>query len=242
MAKKKEKKKAKEFSVPKWMVTFSDMVTLLLVFFVILISSADVEGREMQIVLSAFKGTFGPLTGGQTLSPGQLEFLGSTIEKLPSEKAGSKLSEAMKLAISMFEPEQKTKKVRIQQDERGIVISLMSDVLFNPGSADIDLNKAGNILKNLKLLLSGLPFKFRIEGHTDNKPLPINSIFGDNWQLSQARSYAVFKALKELPSQFPLDFEKISLAGYGETRPVDSNNTPEGRAYNIRVEIILLRE
>jgi len=87
-----------------------------------------------------------------------------------------------------------------------------------------------------------IPNLIRVEGHTDNLQIPFGSDlfqkFKDNWELSGERALSVLRYLTDLG----LDPSRISYAGYAETRPIESNDTPEGRAYNRRVEIIILRE
>jgi len=237
---KKEKECPK--GAPGWMTTFSDMTTLLLVFFVMLLSSGEVQKKEMRIIMSAFNGRLGVLRGGHSIAEGKFQNMGQDVESLPSKKEGKKMSKALKDAKSLFKPQQKTKKVRINEDERGIVISLMNDVLFPPGSAELNYEKARPILKNIRLLLSGINNDVRIEGHTDNRKISSSSEYKDNWELSVARAWAVLNGLVNIPSKVPIDEGQLSIAGYGSTRPVESNDSPEGRAYNRRVDIIILRE
>ena len=229
--------------IPTWMATFADMVTLLMVFFVMLMALGEVKIVKTLIVLSAFEGKLGLLKGGQSFDLGQFENMGQNIQALPSAKRGKSLFKSLKRAQLIFEPEVKSKKVRVSEDERGIVISLMTDLLFEPGSAKVRIDQIQGVLENIRLLIDSDEFNnhFRIEGHTDERPYQ-GSEFKDNWDLSVQRSWAVLNALRLIPSLTEFDESKVSIHGYGDTRTVELGDTPEGRQYNRRVDVILLTE
>ena len=219
------------------------MVTLLMVFFVMLMATGETKIVKTLIILSAFEGKLGVLKGGQTFTPGDLEYMAQDVESLPSARKGRSLERAIKKALSIFKPEIRAKKIRVTEDERGIVISLMADLLFEPGSAEIRIRDVQNILENLRLLISSETFKnkIRLEGHTDERPYTMSD-YKDNWDLSAQRAWAVLNALRMVPSLHDFDETRVSIHGYGSTRPIEPNDTPEGRAYNRRVDIILLRD
>lgn len=222
------------------MLTYGDMVTLLLTFFVLMFSFAEIDGRDFRLILSAFRGSLGIFTGGTTLSKGRLEEMGMMLEMLPSQQAGRALSKSYKEAISMFEPEIVTKKVKIQEDERGIIITLMNDAYFAPGSAVISetlrktLGKVGKLLKRV-------PAFSRIEGHTDNRLIPITGVkegYETNWELSGARAINILRYLSENEE---VEASKMSAVAFGATRPLYPNDTPERRSFNRRVDIVILK-
>src|SRR6056297_4192581 len=101
MAERRRKKKCPPEGAPEWMTTYGDMVTLLLTFFVMLLTTATVDGHELRLILAAFPG-LGNLEGGNTLEAGRLAELGNTIESLPSMERGRALDEARREAISIF--------------------------------------------------------------------------------------------------------------------------------------------
>jgi len=225
---------------PEYMLTYGDMVTLLLTFFVMLLTTAEVDGYQLQLILAAFPG-LGNLEGGNTLEAGRLAELGNTIESLPSMERGRALDEARRAAISIFQPEITSKKVRVQQDERGIIISLASDAFFEPASAEIQIEQTREILQKLSRLLSAPSLSertFRIEGHTDNLPTDADGPWPSNWDLSTARSLNVLRYLTE----FGVSDQQFQVMGLADTRPLYDNTTPEGRAYNRRVDVIILTE
>lgn len=241
----KKKKDEVTYSTPAWMTTYGDMNSLLLTFFIMLIAtmSKNTASTEMQLILSAFKGSLGALEGGNTLTKGPLAEFGNTIESLPSQDLGTKLSKAMKNAEQLLTPEIRAKKVRVQETQKGYKITIASDLFFRPGSAEIDFEEGREVLRKVGLLLkdAGDDVKIEIVGHTDNSPIPKASemakIYPTNWELSTARASSVvkyFEALGVKPS-------RMYAEGRGEHEPIESNDTPEGRAYNRRIDIYVSR-
>jgi len=234
------KKKCPPEGAPDWLLTYGDMVTLVLTFFVLLFTTATINGYELRLILAAFPG-LGNYSGGNTLEPGQLAELGNTIMSLPSMERGRALSEARREAVSIFEPEIRSNLVRITVDERGLVISLASDAFFESGSAEVNIEQTRDMLQKLAQLLSNDALserKFRIEGHTDDIPTDPNGDFQSNWDLAAARASGILLYLNE----YGVDESQFQLMSLGEYEPIVSNDTAEGRAYNRRVDVIILTE
>ena len=230
-------KKASE-GTPDWMLTYGDMTTLLLTFFIFMFTTAEVNGYQLQLILAAFQG-LGALDGGNTLQQGKLAELGNTVMTLPSLQAGRALDKARRQAISLFEPEIRTKKVRVTEDERGLVISLAADAFFKPASAQVDIEASRTLLQRLSTLLKSPDLagrKFRIEGHTDSLPTDPKGPWPTNWELSSDRAANVLHYLVD----FGDNEKQFQIMGLADTVPLMSNATPEGRAYNRRVDIIVL--
>ena len=219
-----------------------DMNNLLLCFFIVLMGEeVTVKGYEFQYVLSSFKGNVGIMAGGQSISKGTLMELGHNIMALPSSQQQQHMSQMLKKAVESFKPEIESKYVRIMEDERGLVITLSNDVFFDTGSARLKgemrpvLGKIANIINNLNNFV-------RIEGHTDNAPLTVTKAkeaYRSNWELSSARALNVLHYLTDDGDVNP---RMLSSVAFGEYRPIDVNDTPQGRAYNRRVDIVILKE
>lgn len=228
-----------EEGAPLYMLTYGDMVTLLLTFFVMLFTTAKIQGREFRLILSAFRGSLGLFEGGQTLSKGRLEQMGMNLESLPSTQKGKNLAKAVKVATEIFKPEIKSRKVRITQDERGLVISLIGEDHFPPGSARLT-DTTREVLRKVAKLLRYIPAPIRIEGHADETPVasgPAGERYETNWELASQRAVNTLRFLQESEDVEP---EKMSAVSYGKYRPLDTSETPEGRALNRRVEIVVL--
>jgi len=236
------KKKADEPTPSTWLNTYSDMITLCLCFFVILFNPDEVTQAQLDAIAEAIRtGGIGSMAGGLTLSAGRMAELGNTIMSLPSMERGRVMGTAMRKAISVFSPEIRSNKVKITHDERGLVITLAGDALFNPASARINIEATRDMLMRLATYLSSDELrgkKFRIEGHTDAVDIDPSGPWEDNWQLSSERSRAVLRYLAALG----IDERRFQIAGFADTMPLASNNTEEGRAMNRRVDVIILDE
>jgi chemotaxis protein MotB len=224
----------------EWLTTYSDMVTLMLCFFVIMFNPDEGTSAQMQQI-SASMATrgLGSLAGGMTLSSGRNADLGNTVMSLPSMEKGRSLGTALRKAISLFNPEIRSNKVKITHDERGLVISLASDAFFNPASARLNREETRDILLRLAAMLAGDDLKdrkLRIEGHTDDEATDPNGPWQDNWELSTARSISVLHYLTDIG----IDEKRFQVAGFADTMPVARNDTAEGRGYNRRVDVILI--
>ncbi len=223
------------------MVSWSDMTTLLLTFFIVMMSFAEIDGKDFYLVLSSFRGSLGMFSGGYSLSAGRLEELGQNMQNLPSSTAGRTLAQSLKKAVSVFKPEIESEKVRVSEDERGLVITLTGDSFFDPGSARLR-DEVRPILKKVGGIVNTVPNYVRIEGHTDGNPVTLSRTrdgYTTNWELSAARSVNVLRYLAEEEN---VEQKKLSAVAFGEQRPLDDNSTPEGRAYNRRVDVVILKE
>lgn len=223
-----------------WQGTYGDMITLMLCFFVMLYDPSEADAVQMAEMSASLSNS--NTGGGMSVSPGKLADLGNIISSLPSMDKGKSLGTARKKAVSMFAPDVKTNKITITSDERGLVITLAADNFFEEGSADINIEDTRETLLRLAQFFNDPELKnrrFRIEGHTDSTPVKEGSVYPSNWELSAARSANVLHYLND----FGLENEQnFSIAGYADTQPKFSNDTAEGRAYNNRVDIIILDE
>jgi chemotaxis protein MotB len=239
MARKKREKGGGP-SGQEWLVTYSDMVTLMLCFFVIMFNPDETTQAQMeQIATSRRVGGTGAMAGGLTLSAGRSADLGNTVMSLPSMEKGRSMGTALRKAVSVFSPEIRSNKIRVTHDERGLVITLASDAFFNPASARINIESTREILLRLGTFLASgelVGRKFRIEGHTDMVDVDPSGPWQDNWELSAARSISILHFLADLG----IDEKRFQVAGFADTAPIASNDTNEGRAYNRRVDVIIL--
>ncbi len=240
MAGPERKKKCPPEGAPDWMTTYGDMVTLLLCFFVMLYTTASVDGEKLKLILAAFSG-LGIYEGGNTLQAGDLAEMGHSIDSLPSMQSGRALDHALKQATSLFQPELQSKNIKITTDERGLIISLSGDAFFRRGSANVNIESTRKTLEKLSTLLAA-PFlsdrRFRIEGHTDSTPTDPDGPWTTNWELSAARAANVLHYLVD----FGVNEEQFQIMGLADTQPFADNATPEGRAYNRRVDIIVVTD
>ncbi len=236
-------KEKKEPSKPStaWQGTYGDMITLMLCFFVMLYNPSEIDITQLATITQSIQMDSETSAGGVSLSSGQLAELGNTINTLPSAEKGKSLGLVKKKAVSLFAPDIKSNRITVTSDERGLVITLASDSFFEEGSAALNLDDTRDTLLRLSEFFREPDLKdrrFRIEGHTDSTPVAPESGFRSNWELSAARSMNVLYYLAD----YGVPENQFSIAGYADTRPKFSNETAEGRAYNRRVDIIILDE
>jgi len=235
----RRKPRPEKRGAPAWMTTYADMVTLLLTFFVLLYSFSTLDVQKFRAIIAAFQGTLGVLDGGKTISnvpavnEGTLDI--DTAYDI-SQQEIQQIEELYEQVQGMIAKGQLPGTVELIKDERGLVVRFADRAFFDLGKADIRAD-ALPVLEAIAEVLRPLPNHVRVEGHTDN--LPINTDrFPSNWELSTTRATNVIRFMIE---EKQLDPERLSAAGYGEYRPVDTNETIEGKARNRRVDLVILR-
>lgn len=227
----------------EWLATYSDTITLLLTFFVLLYSMATVDTQKMKQMSEAFQ----VVMSGQKadsimqydLYNGQVPLIGgeSPIEELPDEAIdGDVVEESMYFQVKKFVEEYDLSEVvDIINSERGIVIQLRDNILFETSSSALR-NDSKVVLDKISTLIGSLQNNIIIEGHTDNRPIN-TSKFPSNWELSVDRAVNVVRYFVENKS---LTASRFSAAGYGEFQPIEPNNTVENMARNRRVNILIM--
>ncbi len=237
----KEKKEPEKPSTA-WQGTYGDMITLMLCFFVMLYDPTEIDVTQLATITQSLQmNETESVNGGMSLSTGKLSDLGNMINSLPAVEKGRSLGLAKKKAVSLFAPDVKSNRITITSDERGLVITLVSDNFFDEGSADLNIDETRETLLRLSDFFKSSELnnrRFRIEGHTDNTPVAPDSKFLSNWELSASRAMNVLHYLAD----YGVDENRFSIAGYADTRPKFSNDSPVSRAYNRRVDIIILDE
>ncbi len=224
-----------------WLVTYSDVVTLLLCFFVLLFAFSEVDVQRFRAILSAFQASLGVLDGGRTITDARPDEMGASQFDLRDVEFYRPQLEAQLRAVYTMVQDFLTDRglsgsVQVEMTERGVTVRFADFVLFDLGKADLK-PEAIRTLDAVSSLLKEVPNPIRIEGHTDNWPINTER-FPSNWELSTARATNVLRYLVE---QHGLDPERVSAAGYGEYRPLAPNDTEANRARNRRVDIVLLR-
>ncbi|PTX16520.1 chemotaxis protein MotB [Halanaerobium congolense] len=218
---------------PAWMTTFGDMMTLLLVFFVLLYSFSSMDVEKFQGFISALQNQLGVLDGGQTITPDANIEAGNIGEDFA--QAPENIQQIMQELDNYIESNNLGDRVNVENKRKGLVISLTGEILYELGRADIR-EQGREVLAMISDILIEIPNDIMIEGHTDDLPIRTDE-FPSNWELSTARAVNVIKFLIE---ERDFDPARLSAAGYSEYRPVASNNTVEGRAKNRRVEVVVL--
>mgnify|MGYP000879209293 FL=1 len=233
-----QRKQREEEKTDGWLNTYADMVTLLLTFFVLLYSFSTVDVQKFRAIMTAFQGTLGVLDGGKIITPdasindASLE-LDSTLNV--SQRNIEQIQALMEQMQALVAAGQLPGTVELIHEERGLVVRFADRAFFDLGKADIRPD-AQPVLHEIAEILRPLKNHVRVEGHTDTLPISTER-FPSNWELSTARATSAIRFLIEEKNMSP---ERLSAAGYGEHRPVDSNDTIEGRARNRRVDLVIM--
>jgi len=223
--------------MPEWLATFGDLMSLLLCFFVLLLSMSTMDAKKVKEAIGSLAGALSVLEGGT-----QTEVSRERIEKAtPIEKNEETARAVNKLSAAITEFKQfsqggKGFSVSLKEAQQGFFIRLPADITFAPGSARITNSDTLLFLKRIALIIKEyLPknIEIQVKGFTDNIPPPPTSPYNDNWELSAARALSVLRVL----IKDGVNPKQLSAAAYGEYHPIASNATPEGRAKNRRVEI-----
>ncbi|MCP3741125.1 flagellar motor protein MotS [Rossellomorea sp. BNER] len=210
---------------PKWMVTFSDLITLVLVFFILLFSMSQID-------VNKFKAIAGSLNNDEIL-----EYNSSIVPSdTPKEKDEQEESlDTLLSEIKSYLHESGLGDVIVAtRTERGVVLVLEEQVLFQSGDATIRKD-AYPFLNKIGQLITNIPHFVKVEGHTDNNPIQTYQ-YPSNWELSTARASSV---IRYLISHHDLDPARFAAVGYGETRPIVPNDTASNLQKNRRVEVII---
>ena len=225
-----------------WLTTFNDLVTLLMVFFVLLFTMSSIDAKQLQDFQYALQSGLGILEEGRMVNvsikttrsaenPAQ-SITHQTGVKVPERRYLQRL-----LNDRLVQSLESDFEIQVTETLQGIRLFFEDQILFDFGKAKI--NPAGySLLDQLAKVIQKVPNPVRVEGHTDNIPIR-TSRFPSNWELSVARAVNVVKYFVEIGRINP---RRLSAVGYGESRPIVANNTPANRAKNRRVEILLMME
>lgn len=257
----------------RWLLTYSDLITLLLAFFIIMFAISNLSMEKYKAVIESLGNAFGVVKG--TAEPGSgaggdvnfpkftpqsstLNLSSPTQGASPSPSPGvtplataspdnggiGNAIEVQKMNDVKSQVEGLLKKNNLQNDvsvmirPRGLVISINSRVLFASGSASLTTSSVLLVQKIANILTPLAGNQICVEGHTDTDPIK-TSQFPSNWELSEARANTVLRLLLQNPGLKP---GNLSAVGYGEFRPVAKNDTPDNKAKNRRVNIVILKD
>jgi chemotaxis protein MotB len=216
------------------MATFADLMSLLLTFFVLLLSFASVEQSKFNVAMTSLRGALGVLNSRQGAAV--------PISNMPMFQIGKgRIDQVVEQMVTSIQSELRgmgmLDMMQVSQTHDRLQFTISEPLLFVPGSSD--LNPAVDpLMAIIAEILNMVPFEVRIEGHTDN--IPISTVrFPSNWELSFSRG----KALADRFAHYGVSPSRFQIIGYGEYRPVADNSTSAGRSLNRRVEIMVnLRE
>jgi chemotaxis protein MotB len=239
----------------RWLVSYADFITLLFAFFVVMFASSQTDKSKAKQISEAVEKA---LADGKSVGvpPAVAKILGGAIddkgqgnaqmrgpggaqraakESLPPDVL--ELAPSLKSLSKELEDEIKTGKVEVSLEPRGLVVSLKQAAFFPSGTDSID-PATYPIIGKLASALKQVTNPLQVEGHTDSVPIH-TARFRSNWELSAARSIAMMELLA---TQFGIDRQRMIIVGFADTSPETTNETPEGRAANRRVNIVIMNK
>jgi len=213
----------------RWLLTYADMITLLLAFFIVMYSMSQLDAKKFGKMAVALNGI---LRGGNSVlrQPGQDNpGLGHGIMKLGDLKTIQSTIEKRTARLG------REGDIQTELTERGLVIHIVESALFGQGSSDLK-SKAMELLDLMAERIVNIPNHVRVEGHTDDRPIQTLR-FPTNWELSSSRATEVVRYFID---NHGVTASRLSALGYGEFRPMRPNTSIEHRAINRRVDVVIL--
>ncbi len=230
---------------PAWVVTFGDLMSLLLCFFVLLLSFSEMDKAVYKQVAGSLRKAFGVQRKVKTMDPAKgIKMIAKDFdqeliatqrrEEFIITQKKKTIGEELKKAVDTLSKGMKNL-IQVEVGDKEITVRLMGETTFDSGKADIK-QQMKPLLKKIGAVLKKTKGNITVTGHTDNVPLRSSWIYKSNLELSIARAAIVAEFLLHKTHLKP---SRIAAMGYGEYRPRESNDTKGGRSKNRRVEIIL---
>jgi len=236
-------------NLERWLVSYADFITLLFAFFVVMYAISSINEGKYRVLSDSLVQAFRepPSTARlielRTRNPELLDGSGLPIgqaqPRQPTAQAQVETERMKKVAKNVLDamaPLVKEGQVRVTQSPRGITVEINASVLFAPGESVLQPSSIETLTAVAKVLAE-VDNPIQVEGHTDNVPIK-SPLFPSNWELSSARAGSVVRLFTEqgVPPA------RLVAIGYADNRPLDTNATPEGRARNRRVNILIMHE
>jgi len=233
---------------PAWMATMGDLMSLLLTFFVLLLTFANMDRQLFVRALGSIQEALGIIRQQpghfevRSTSPLELSRERSTpfldVMQLPTAIEAPTMDQKLQAQVRSFVAENSLSRiVESETSERGVTVRVKDQAIFEPGS---DRLRPGALvfLDEVVELAREFPYALSIEGHTDDRPISTER-FPSNWHLSASRAISVLRYLVDAGG---IEADRLSAAGFADTRPLVPNDSAESRARNRRVEFVFLRD
>ncbi len=229
----KKKKHEEHENHERWLVSYADFITLLFAFFVVMYSVSSTNEGKLRAAADSISQAFNPIVS-MSASPVRIDPKISEQNLniiTPDFKVYQKLKEALAESGDWGD------RIQVTIEKRGIVIRVADTVIFDTGKSEIR-SEAKEVLGTVGRIISAMNNHVRVEGHTDN--IPIKTVhYPSNWELSTDRASGIVRYFIDESKMEP---DRLSAGGYAEFKPLAGNDTPDGRARNRRVDIVILNE
>ena len=247
----------------RWLVSYADFITLLFAFFVVMFASSQTDHKRAQQISDSVKKALSEdrvaaavqsVLGGTVNDKGKGNAMlrgpggvargdkdnpppKDVMEPPPEPPRVAELIPSLELLTKDLKSEIETGKMQVHMEQRGLVISFTQAATFASGGDELTTS-AYESMRKVAGTLARIPNPLRLEGHTDSLPIN-NGRFHSNWELSAARSIAMLEVLSD---RYRIPKRRMSIGGYGDSAPIDTNETEEGRARNRRVDLVILNQ
>lgn len=228
----RKKKKKKEVNTNGWMDTYADTITLLLTFFILLYSISSVDSKKLNELSQALKNSL----KGET-EVGELQNLEDLKVDINEINESTEYEDLVNKLSQIIENNSLAEVIKIREEDDGVVLQLDETILFDSGKANLK-EYSKEILDIITTIITNIDNDVLIEGNTDNVPIK-STEYATNWELSTARAVSVVRYFVESKK---LDPTRFSVKGYGEFKPLVENDTPENKAINRRVDILIVEQ
>jgi len=241
---KRKKKPEEHVNHERWLVSYADYVTLLFAFFTAMYAISQVDAKKLATFAASVQSALNNKVTVQQMKEESVSVLdgkAALFAPIASDPTGDLARERARMESLKDELDKRLQKSRFKKsmniiaDKRGVTITIKDTILFDSGSAIIR-PEVLPALSEIASVIKKVGNQIRVEGHTDNTPIS-NDTFRSNWELSTARATSIIQYFLTSSRFAP---QQLSAAGYAEYRPVKPNDTPENRAANRRVDIVVL--
>lgn len=212
----------------RWLISYADFITLLFAFFVVMFASSQADHNKARQVAESVERAFDGARKGRG---------GKSVSQSGEPRETPPLQQTARLLEQQLREEIHSGKMSLALEQRGLVISLSQSSFFPSGEDTIDPSMFPSLQK-VATAIRPLPNPIRLEGHTDSVPIHTER-FRSNWDLSAARAIAVLEIFRD---RWKIPPGRLAITGYGDTIPIDANETEEGRARNRRVDLVVLSD
>lgn len=232
---------------PAWLATMGDLMSLLLVFFVLMLSFANTDKRIFLETMESIQTALGIIdtNSAQSFDPqSMIEWSETQSSPCDVQRMDQQSGQAPSMDQKIMQQVQQaiaknglSRVVAADATERGVIVRVKGNALFKPASDQL-LPISFVFLDEIIRIAQDFPYELSIEGHTDDSDI-VSNAYPTNWHLSTARSISVLRYMIDAGK---LDPSRIAVSGFGSTRPLVPNDSPENRAANRRVEFVFKRD
>lgn len=255
------KQKKQEAGIPAWVMTFADLMSLLMCFFVLLLSFSEMDVQKYKQVAGSMKMAFGvqrdikatDIPKGTSIvakefSPAKPEptFLNKVQQKtidankkklIQNDSTPISTQKDARAIAKILENEIKSGEVEVESEGNKIIVRILEKGSFSSGEAELE-DEFAPVLEKIQGAIKNVDGQIKVAGHTDDRPISTHK-YRSNWELSAARAVSVAHALM---IEGKIDKDRFQIAGYADTRPIVPNDTDENRMKNRRVDIVILQD